>query len=224
MLTRKSLTNLKPTYMLAILRYALIFLLSCFSVSFAFAQQTMEYGIGIGVHYGDYSEDIIFESDIQIPEIDKARILPSIQLRTAYILNERWKISINPSIILKGANDVFGAQRYTGYNVDFPLLAHFKIWNKVHFMAGPSYSHVAYFTIEQDGQKSDVTNSIPERNILAGVLGLAFDVNQHIEVNLTANADVNEAIIFGFTNDFGEPIGNINLRNQYISLAVILRK
>ncbi len=206
------------------LRLPFILLLLCQLCIHLKGQNQIEYGVGVGVIFGDYSEDIIFESDVSLPEIDKSRFSMTFQTRSAYILNERWKISLNPSIVIKGANDVFGAQKYTGYNLDFPLLAHFKIWRKIEFMAGPSYSHVLHFTIEEDGLETDVTNSVPNRNIVAGVLGLGYTLNPYLEVILAANADINEAITIRYENDFGMPIGNINLRNQYLSLTILYRK
>ena len=197
----------------------------CFCLSNSlYAQSKFEYGIGFGIHIGDYSEDIDFETDLKIPEVDKSRILPSVNTRIAYLVNERWKVSLNPTIAMKGANEVFGTQTYTSYNFDFPLLAHFNITKNFHFYAGPQYSYVSLFTVEQDGITNVVTDNFIKRHLYAGVVGFGLDLGKYLELNLSFNGDIDEAIAFRYTDDFGTDVGIINLRNQYLELGIVFRK
>jgi len=188
------------------------------------SQSNWEYGIGVSLHYGDYSEDVVFENDIKIPEIDKSVFLPSFKVRAAYKLNETWKLSLNPTIAWKGADDVFLSQKYRGTYFDFILLTHYAIIPKFHIVAGPAYSRVLHFMVEEDGIVNDVTNTLPNKQLFSGQVGFVYDVNSFLEINFHAFLDIDEAIQFSYTDDFGTPIGNINLRNQYLELGLVFRK
>ena len=190
----------------------------------SYSQSKFNFSFGLGVNYCDYSEDIEIVSDFPIPDIDKAVFLPSIQSRISYMLDDKWRISLGPSLNWKGANQVFGQNNYRGLFLDLPLLAHFQIARRISVMAGPVYSQNLRLTSDfPTGQLSEGKKGT--RNIvMAGSIGLAYRISPKFDFNLSFNTDVDETINFRFVDDYGMSIANISLRNQFVQLAFIFKK
>ncbi len=200
--------------------YALIVFLS-FTLSIH-AQSKMEYGVGIGLLYGDYHESSNLPAGFEF-DIDKAKLSPSVNAYVAYRMTEKTKLTTSPGINFLLHHEPFSSRNLSAVYFHLPLGIQYKVLGNLSVMGDLFYDYLVNQSYEFQSESISVTELADARHLYGGSLGVAYSVGRYVEIQLTANHQFNPVNTFTLTDLDGDPLGNVKLKNRFLKLNLVFR-
>lgn len=190
--------------------------------SFSFAQSKMEYGIGIGIIYGDYHEKSNLPDGYDF-DVDEARPSPSINGYVAYQLANNIKLTTSPGINFHLHHEPFNMRDLSIVYFHLPMGVKYNLIGDLSIMGDLFYDYLVNQSYEYRGEHVSVTERADTRNLYGASAGFAYDIGRYVEVQLTASHQFNSVNSFSVTGLNGDLVGDVNLKNRFIKLNLVFR-
>ena len=136
----------------------------------------------------------------------------------------RWfGLALEPGYIIKGGNTATLDGEDATYKINYmqlPVLGEFYLAERFCISFGPEFSYALSANYKTDGNSSDVTEELQNKNEISGLLGMHFMVSEKLGIGLRYGygfTKVNEIVI---KDIYGLPFGVYDEHNQYLQLNV----
>ncbi|MFT5168753.1 MAG: hypothetical protein ACI8P3_003998 [Saprospiraceae bacterium] len=128
-------------------------------------------------------------------------------------------ISLEPGFIQKGYHQRSLATGIEAYNINYnyinlPVLADFYIGNSIIVSIGPEISYLTKANVKSESFSNPLQYHIPDFE-LSGLIGIQFKITQHMDTGLRYNRGLSSTSTISFTDDNGQPSGELKEYNQY---------
>lgn len=197
----------------------ILFTLLCTS---SLAQSSMEYGIGIGVLYGDYHENSNLPEGFDF-DIDEAQFSPSINLYSAYRVSDKVKFTVSPGFNFLLHREPFRNSKISTIYLHAPVGLQYRLINNLSVIGSIYYDFLVNQSIEFQGENRSITDQSDTRHLFGANLGIAYSIGRYVEIQLTANHQFNTINTLSLIDSFGNALGNVKLKNRFLKLNLIFR-
>ena len=194
---------------------------TCLSLS-SYAQSKMEYGIGIGLLYGDYYENSNLPEGFDF-DIDEARFSPSVNGYLAYRITDRVKITSSPGINFLQHYEPFSNRELSAVYFHLPIGIQHHLIGDLSITAHLFYDYLANQAYAIDGEYVSVTDLADTRHLYGGSMGLAYGIGRYAEIQLMATHQFKTVNTFNLTDMNGDPLGNVMLKNRFLKFNLVFR-
>ena len=186
------------------------------------AQSRWEYGIGIGINYGDF---LVARSspDVQIAVANEAIVLPYLATRYGYNINDKSKISLNPGISWNGSQSKEVDNESVGLYLELPLVYHRQLMGKLKATGGIQYQFLVSQGFQQGGRNTTTTDLVDSRNFFGVNIGLSYDIGKYAELVVSGHHNLNNLTTFDATDASGTQIGTISSSIRYLRFGIVFR-
>ena len=187
-----------------------------------YAQSKMEYGIGVGLIYGDYYEGTNFSDDYSIYN-DEAQFSPAINLYAAYSVSEKIKVTGSPGINFHLHRETLSDRDLTAVYFHLPVGLQYQLVGDLSIMGDVFYDYLINQSYEYQGEHISVSDLADTRNLFGASLGVAYSIGRYAEIQLTASHQLNTVNSIMATGPNGNNLGEIHLKNRFLKLNLVFR-
>lgn len=188
----------------------------------SFSQSKMEYGIGIGLLYGDYHETSNLPDGYEF-DIDDAKFSPAVNAYIAYAATDKIKITASPGINFHLHNEPFSTRNLSAVYFHLPVGMQYKLIGNLSIMGDVFYDYLVNQSYEYRGEHGSVTDLADTRNLFGASTGLAYAIGRYLEIQLTASHQFNTVNSFDLTGLNGDVLGDVKLKNRFLKLNLVFR-
>ena len=182
----------------------------------------MEYGIGVGLIYGDYHEVNNLPEGFDI-DIDEARLSPSVNTYIAYRATDKVKITTSPGLDFHFHNEPFSSLDLSSVHLHLPIGVQHRLSGNLSIIGDIYYDYLINQSYEVDDRNISVTDQADTRNLFGASIGLAYSIGKYLEVQLTGSHQFNAVNTFLLTDINGNVEGDVKLRNRFLRLNFVFR-
>jgi|GEM_PF-6802588 len=188
----------------------------------AWTQSRMEYGIGVGLIYGDYQESRNLPDGLELV-VDQARFSPSVNTYVAYKATDRLKLTSSPGINFHLHNEPLGNRNLSSVYFHLPVGVQYKLVGNLSVMGDVFYDYLVNQSYVINDESVSVTNLVDTRNLYGASAGLAYSIGRYMEIQLTASHHFNSVNSYILTDLNGVEAGDVKLRNRFLKLNLVFR-
>ena len=143
-----------------------------------------------------------------------------------YRSNRYWGFSIEPGFIQKGGvlkndKDIEDDDtRFQANYIQMPILVDFYLTDKFFLSLGPEIACMVNARANSKNLSYDISNFYDHVLELSGLFGINYSIMKNIDLGIRYNHGLTHITKVGFTNETGEPLGEMKEYNQYFQLIV----
>ena len=202
----------------------IVLIMACLSISQISAQTSWKFGIGGGLNYSKFNENISAEDFQSTVTFDDSYLGFTLSTRAQKTISKELSLAISPSINFLSAGSEEMDVRFNAVNISFPVQLHLNVFDKFYIGTGPSYGFLANINVTEEGMKYDVTPFVDNRHGLELKHSIGYVIDDWVDVSLSFNHAVTPIYDTEFSDFNGNVVGTYTSRFQYIQLGFVVRR